>query len=161
MNKKLARDLANLDQTQYLRNDQTQKLIRDIAPLNNECYRKISNTQDNTLTFSKSFNNPNSLEKNDEHEFSRKHTLIHLKSNSICTWIPKNSCSSIRFSFAVANGAISNINDIDWIHKNNYSFSANNKELLIANYAFVILRNPFKRLLSYYCDKLCNTTWFE
>ena len=47
--------------------------------------------------------------------------------------------------------------DIEWIHKNNYSFNASNKELLTANYTFVILRNPFKRLLSFFSDKLCNT----
>ena len=44
----------------------------------------------------------------------------------------------------------------EWIHKNNYSFNASNKELLAAKYTFTILRNPFKRLLSFYCDKLCN-----
>ena len=109
------------------------------------------------LTLSKSFGNPDKIEKNEDHEFARRHTLVHLKSNSVCTWIPKNSCSSLRYSIALANGAISGIGDIDWIHKNNSSFTASNKELLTANYSFVILRNPFKRLLSFYCDKLCNS----
>lgn len=83
--------------------------------------------------------------------------MLHLQSNSICSWIPKNSCSTLRFSIAKANGAISGIEDINWIHKNNSSFTASNKELLGASYTFAILRNPFKRLLSFYCDKLCNS----
>ena len=31
-----------------------------------------------------------------------------------------------------------------------------NIDLLRTNYSFVILRNPFKRLLSAYCDKICH-----
>ena len=44
------------------------------------------------------------------------------------------------------NGVISGIHDISWIHKNNHTFDTSNKELLQAKKAFVILRNPFKRL---------------
>ena len=168
LNKLLARDLgksqahlealqARLEAQESLTKDITNKLLRDILALESHVSQETENSPKTNPIFSKSFNNPNSLEKNEEHEFSRKHTLIHLKSNSICTWIPKNSCSSIRYSFAVANGAISGIEEIDWIHKNNYSFSASNKELLMAGYTFVVLRNPFKRLLSYFCDKLCNS----
>ena len=57
---------------------------------------------------------------------------------------------------ALSNGAISGPEEIEWIHKNNASFRASNKELLNADYAFVVLRNPFKRILSFYCDKICN-----
>ena len=150
----LARDL---DTYKQLMNDTTQKCIKDIMPIKNESVSGKSNGSNTKLSFSKSYNNPASIEENKEHEFARKHTLIHLQSNSVCTWIPKNSCSTLRFSIAKANGAISGIDDIEWIHKNNYSFNASNKELLAANYTFVILRNPFKRLLSFFSDKLCNT----
>ena len=149
----LARDL---DTYKQLMNDTTQKCIKDIMPIKNESVSDKSNGSNTKLSFSKSYNNPASIEENKEHEFARKHTLIHLQSNSVCTWIPKNSCSTLRFSIAKANGAISGIDDIEWIHKNNYSFNASNKELLAAKYTFTILRNPFKRLLSFYCDKLCN-----
>ena len=131
------------------------RYLRDIFALrsNSDCSTMESHPK---LIFSKSFGNMSSIDKNADHEFARNHTIIHLKSNSICTWIPKNSCSSFRYSLAVSNGAISGKSDINWIHKNNLSFAATNKELLNANYAFVVLRNPFKRLLSFYCDKLCN-----
>ena len=154
INRELARALdARYNQ---LTEDLIKLSIRDIAPLN-ENFRLTQLDENNSkLVFSKCYNNPSPIERNDEHEFCRKHALIHLKSNSICTWIPKNSCSTLRFSIAKSNGAISGIQDIDWIHKNNYSFSATNKELLAAEYTFVMLRNPFKRLLSFYCDKLCN-----
>lgn len=33
-----------------------------------------------------------------------------------------------------------------------------NKEILSANYSFVVLRNPFKRLLSFFLDKICHIT---
>ena len=160
MNIKLARDLdqsqAELKRKSELLDDFRKTCIRDISVLEDQKSKNEPQTHENKLILSKLLGNPQAIEKNEEHEFARKHTLVSLKRNSVCTWIPKNSCSTLRYSIALANGAISGINDIDWIHKNNYSFNANNKELLTADYTFVILRNPFKRLLSFYCDKLCN-----
>ena len=165
INRQLARDLdksrANLEELEgknhQLLSDIRRTCVRDVISLPGYCKRDEPDNNKEKLTLAKSYGNPDKIEKNEDHEFARRHTLVHLKSNSVCTWIPKNSCSSLRYSIAVANGAISGIGDIDWIHKNNSSFTASNKELLTANYSFVILRNPFKRLLSFYCDKLCNS----
>ena len=52
------------------------------------------------------------------------------------------------------NGAIKNIEEIQWIHQNNHSLNASTSEALKAQYTFVMLRNPFKRLLSFFLDKL-------
>ena len=164
MNRLLARELDEKDKyIQELEQD-SNKLASDIRGM---CTRDIitkeinieqndSTNSNHRLILSKPFGNPNALEDNKNHEFARKHTLVHLKSNSVCTWIPKNSCSSLRYSIAFSNGAIGGTEDIEWIHKNNASFRATNKELLNAEYAFVVLRNPFKRLLSFYCDKICH-----
>ena len=95
------------------------------------------------------------LEHNKEHNFAVLHTSLHYRSNTLCTWIPKNGCSNLRYAIARENGAISNIKEIQWIHTNNHSFNANTKEALQADYTFVVLRNPFKRLLSFFLDKLC------
>ena len=127
---------------------------RDIFEL--EKLVQIQANRDSGLKFSKTSGTKICIDSNERHEFARKFSLVHLQSNSICTWIPKNSCSSLRYSIAIANGAISNLNDISWIHQNNKSFCASNKELLTAKYSFVILRNPFKRLLSFYFDKICH-----
>ena len=96
------------------------------------------------------------LKENKQHDFAIQHSSLHYKSNTVCTWIPKNGCSSLRYSIAKENGAIANIDEIEWIHANNDCFSPSTKETLQADYAFTILRNPFKRLLSFYLDKLCH-----
>lgn len=127
---------------------------RDLFELEKQLKRRA--TPNSGLNFSKTSGTKISIDANESHEFARKFSLIHLQSNSICTWIPKNSCSSLRYSIAVANGAILSLNDISWIHQNNKSFCASNKELLSAQYSFVFLRNPFKRLLSFYLDKICH-----
>ncbi|MCB4393859.1 sulfotransferase family protein [Synechococcus sp. HB1133] len=132
------------------------RYAKEIYTLQKTNKESDNSSEKQQLVFLKLSGKEKDLSENIDHEFARKHTLVHLKSNSICTWIPKNGCSTLRYSIAVANGAISSVDDIDWIHKNNTSFSGSNKELLGAEYAFVVLRNPFKRLLSFYCDKLCN-----
>ena len=122
-------------------------------------YSKIYIETDNPkryLSFSKTIGNDSSIEKNENHLFAKRHTLLHLKSNSVCTWIPKVGCTNMRYSIPLSNGAISTPADIEWVHNNNDSFAASNKELLNADYTFVILRNPFKRLISFYLDKLCH-----
>ena len=108
------------------------------------------------LILSKTFGDHSELKNNQSHNFAKDHTIIHPQSNTICTWIPKNACSSIRFSFAKANGLIRSKDDIQWIHMNNQSFNADNKELMNADYTFVILRDPFERILSYFLDKICH-----
>lgn len=101
--------------------------------------------------------NPTNLFANENYQFAINHTKVHYKSNSVCTWIPKNACSNLRCSIAIANGAIAGIEEIEWIHANNDCFVASTKEALEAEYTFIILRNPFKRLLSYFLDKLCHS----
>lgn len=101
--------------------------------------------------------NPENLCRNSSYQFAANHTKVHYKSNSVCTWIPKNACSNLRYSIAIANGAISSIDEIEWIHANNDCFVASTKEALEAKFTFVILRNPYKRLLSFFLDKLCHS----
>ena len=104
----------------------------------------------------KIINTKENINSNTAHVFASKHTLMHLNSNTVATWIPKIACSNMRYSFAYANGAVSSAKDIGWIHRNNAEFNASNKELLLADYTFVVLRNPFKRLLSFFMDKICH-----
>ena len=129
--------------------------IRELKTAYSKTYIQNKDSQ-RCLSFSKTIGNDGSIERNEAHLFAKQHTLIHLKSNSVCTWIPKIGCTNMRYSIPLANGAISTADDIEWVHNNNNSFAADNKELLKANYTFVVLRNPYKRLLSFFLDKLCH-----
>ena len=140
----------------YLAKTIMRQSLRDCALMSRREHENIHESARKNLSFCKTLGNPINIDKNNEHIFARHHSLIHLKSNSACTWIPKNACSSLRYSMALGNGAISSPEDIDWIHQNNTTLSATNNQLLGANYAFIILRNPFKRLLSFFLDKICH-----
>ncbi len=68
--------------------------------------------------------------------------------------IPKNACSTLRLSIALANGAISHPREWKWIHKNNETFKPGLRELFDANYTFAVLRCPYARLVSCFADKI-------
>lgn len=86
-------------------------------------------------------------------KFSRGHSLSIYPLDAVFTYIPKNACSTMRYSIAVANGYIDDLSQIEWMHFNNYTFIATLKELATASHTFVVLRCPFRRLASVYMDK--------
>jgi len=97
------------------------------------------------------------LGKNESYSFSRRYALQHYPSGGIYTFIPKNACSTMRFSLAIANGFIDEMTDSNWIHQNIncYSnlFRVSDKDIVTSKYTFVILRCPYKRLASAFLDK--------
>ena len=94
------------------------------------------------------------VSQNEKYTYSLKHTLSIYTLNAVYTFIPKNACSSLRYSIAVANGYITDINDIGWIHLNNETFNSTQREIALANYTFVILRCPFTRVASCFFDQI-------
>lgn len=102
----------------------------------------------------KTLGNHSSIAVNAAYNFASKFTLSH-SGNSVCTWIPNNGLSNLRYSVALANGAIAGVDEIDSLHDSKLSLSADNREILMADYTYVFLRNPFTRLLSFFIDTLC------
>lgn len=93
------------------------------------------------------------LRSNRKHNFAASHALRIYRPNAIYSFIPKNACSTMRLSLAIANGCIPDAADINWIHNNNATFAADLPALAQADYTFVILRDPFARLASCFLDK--------
>ncbi|MFM7425893.1 MAG: sulfotransferase family 2 domain-containing protein, partial [Elainella sp.] len=98
------------------------------------------------------------LDRNQPHQFAASHALRLYHANAIYSFIPKNGCSSLRVSLAIANGCITDLKDFNWIHKNNATFKADLASLVTASYTFTILRCPFARLASVYLDKIVSRT---
>ena len=94
------------------------------------------------------------IEKNQAHNFAARHALCHYPSGAIYTFIPKNGCTTLRYSLALSNGYISGAGDFEWIHSNNSTFVASHRDLITSPYKFVILRCPFTRLASLFLDKI-------
>ncbi len=95
-----------------------------------------------------------SLGQNAKHALAAAYALSIYDARAIYTFIPKNGCSTMRLSLAIANGAIGGADEINWIHHNNFTFSATMGELVSARYTFAIVRCPFARLASCYLDKI-------
>lgn len=94
------------------------------------------------------------LAANGAHAFAARHALVHYRSGAVFSFIPKNACTSLRVSLAIANGAIADAGDWTWVHKNNATFSAGPADLARAPVTAVILRCPFRRLASTFLDKI-------
>jgi hypothetical protein len=93
------------------------------------------------------------ISQNDLYGFSSRYTLSIYPLDFVCTFIPKNACSSLRYSIAIANGFIKDFSDIKWIHSNNQTFISTQREVACAKYTFVILRCPYARVASCFLDK--------
>ena len=94
------------------------------------------------------------LPNNPDHRFASSYALQFYASNAIYTFIPKNACSTLRLSLAIANGCIESTADFNWIHQNNQTFRADLPSLITASYTFTVLRCPYARLASVYLDKI-------
>lgn len=94
-----------------------------------------------------------SLDKNWQHQFCINYSMLVFNSNAVYSLIPKNGCSTLRLSIAIANGCIDNVEQGNWIHSNNHTFKPTLKEAVTAQYKFVVLRCPFRRLASVFLDK--------
>jgi len=107
-------------------------------------------------------NTNNLLVNNHPFLLSKRHALKHFKTGAIYSFIPKNACSTMRFSLAIENGSLSENSNVNWIHSNNTTFNASLNELYNATYTFVILRCPYRRLVSSFLDKIVskkNDAW--
>jgi hypothetical protein len=98
------------------------------------------------------------LKANAAHGFAARHALVHYPSGAVYSFIPKNACSTLRYSLACANNCINDPQDWVWIHPNNATFAATLPELVRAPFSFVILRCPHARLASVFLDKIVDKT---
>lgn len=98
------------------------------------------------------------LSQNAAHGFAAHYALVHYPSGAIYSFIPKNACSTLRYSMAIANNCIAGPGDWTWIHLNNGTFSAQLPELVRAPFSFVVLRCPHARLASVFLDKIVDKT---
>ena len=98
------------------------------------------------------------LAQNAAHNGAASYALSIYSSEAVYSFIPKNACSTLRYSLALANGAIDDESQFNWIHHNNPTFRASLRELARAKYTFVVMRDPFLRLASCFFDKIVDQT---
>lgn len=98
------------------------------------------------------------LATNPQHDLAHNHSLAVYGADAVYSMIPKNACSSLRLSIAMANGAIDNEASWRWIHSNNLTFKPTLKDLATAKYTFTFLRCPYARLVSCFLDKMVSRT---
>ena len=94
------------------------------------------------------------LSHNVAHEFAARHALALYRRRAVYSFIPKCACSTMRYTLAVDNGCISDSSEVGWIDRNNETFRAQLDELLACDYAFTIMRCPYRRIASVFLDKV-------
>jgi len=146
----------------YLNTRTIQELSRTYLNKNDSQKRGKETNQENennkSKTISKTIGTRLSLEENKDFRFAIKHTLYEPKTKCLASFIPKNGCTNLRYSFALANNLISSQEDIDWVHSNNQSMNASLENIQNSEYSFVILRNPYERLASAFWNKFIGSS---
>ena len=95
-----------------------------------------------------------SIQQNVQHRLASTAALAIYGLGGIYTFIPKNACSTLRYSLAIHNGFLREGDDPGWIHSNNEVFRASQQHMAEARYTFVVLRCPYRRLASAFLDKV-------
>jgi hypothetical protein len=103
-------------------------------------------------------NSLQALSNNNAHRVASRYALSIYTADAVYSFIPKNACSTMRYSIAIANGAIAGPSEFNWIHSNNPTFQASLSELVKAKYTFTILRDPYSRIYSCFLDKMVDQT---
>jgi hypothetical protein len=93
------------------------------------------------------------VSRNESLQFPMSHALCFFRSRVIYTFIPKNACSTMRYSLAIANGWLPPGGNVEFIHQNNSTFVASLRDIATRDFAFVVLRHPVSRLISVFLDK--------
>ena len=94
------------------------------------------------------------LAKNTAHSFAMNSAIALYNLDAVYSYIPKNACSTLRWSSAISNCLCTENGDVNWINKNNGTFAPSLEFSAKASYAFVVLRCPFRRLASAFLDKV-------
>lgn len=91
--------------------------------------------------------------------FAANHALSIYPARSVYSFIPKNACTTLRYSIARANGFFDEPSEFGYLGHANHLFRATIGELSLAEYTFVFLRCPFRRLASAFLDKSITEAW--
>ena len=86
--------------------------------------------------------------------FALRYTIGLNPAGAACSFIPKNACSLLRYSAAIHNGAIAAGSDPALIHALNRTFNLTLKEWDQSPYTFIFYRDPYRRLVSCFMDKI-------
>ncbi len=86
------------------------------------------------------------------HAFAMQHALA-IPKGIIYTYIPKNACTPIRYAAGIANGFVC---DYPALANIQVSIQANFSEIRDAEYTFVLLRCPYRKIASMFLDKAIN-----
>jgi hypothetical protein len=84
---------------------------------------------------------------------ARRYTLCIPAKRAIFTYIPKNACSTLRYSIAIANGRPDSVETANYMHNGMAEMIATPQQLANCTYAFTVLRCPYRRIASAFLDK--------
>jgi|SaaInlStandDraft_4_1057021.scaffolds.fasta_scaffold62290_1 hypothetical protein len=87
-------------------------------------------------------------------KIAKNHALALDRINAIYSYIPKNACSTMKYSMLASRGYNGSVNDWGWVHLYAKDNIASDKYINDSNYLFAILRCPYRRLASAYLEKV-------
>lgn len=98
--------------------------------------------------------NDHLLRSGGEFDFALTHAVALYNLKSVYSLINKNACSTLRFSAAVSNGFVSPDDNPKLLRSLLRVFRPSLEFAATAQYAFVVLRCPYRRLGSAFLDKI-------